>query len=109
MKSNQRATIETLLERNTPQREIARITGIDRKTIRSYRQRWLEQRANSPGVATGSAEQIPPPWPPAVDPAATSLCEPHREFIEAQLDGVNQHGRSSDNHLGRFRGMNVVV
>lgn len=43
MKSNQRATIETLLERNTPQREIARITGIDRKTIRSYRQRWLEQ------------------------------------------------------------------
>jgi DNA-directed RNA polymerase specialized sigma24 family protein len=39
LKSNQRATIETLLERNTPQREIARITGIDRKTIRSYRQR----------------------------------------------------------------------
>lgn len=30
MKSNQRATIETLLERNTPQREIARITGISR-------------------------------------------------------------------------------
>ncbi|SEA61738.1 hypothetical protein SAMN05421875_1201, partial [Acidovorax soli] len=26
MKSNQRATIETLLERNTSQREIARIT-----------------------------------------------------------------------------------
>jgi len=25
------------------------------------------------------------------------------------VDGVNQHGRSSDNHLGRFRGMNVVV
>lgn len=43
MKSNQRATIETLLERNTSQREIARITGIDRKTVRSYHQRWLEQ------------------------------------------------------------------
>ena len=85
MKSNQRATIETLLERNTPQREIARITGIDRKTVRSYQQRWLEQRSNSPGVATGPADQIPPPWPPAVDPAATSLCEPHREFIETQL------------------------
>jgi transposase len=114
LKSNQRATIETLLERNTPQREIARITGIDRKTIRSYRQRWLEQRANSPGVATGSAEQIPPPWPPAVDPAATSLCEPHREFIEAQLrlkrnamaiyqDLVDQHSFAGQyNSVKRF-------
>ena len=55
MKSNQRATIETLLERNTSQREIARITGIDRKTVRSYRERWLLlRRSNSPGVATGS-------------------------------------------------------
>lgn len=62
MKSNQRATIETLLERNTSQREIARITGIDRKTVRSYHQRWLEQlQSNSPGVATGSVCQIPPP------------------------------------------------
>jgi len=24
------------------------------------------------------------------------------------LDGVNQHGRSSDNHLGRLGVMNVV-
>lgn len=115
MKSNQRATIETLLERNTPQREIARITGIDRKTIRSYRQRWLEQRrSNSPGVATGSAEQTPPPWPPAVDPATTSLCEPHREFIETQLrckrnamaiyqDLVDQHGFAGQyNSVKRF-------
>ena len=54
MKSNQRATIETLLERNTSQREIARITGIDRKTVRSYHQRWLEQlQSNSPTLATG--------------------------------------------------------
>ena len=115
MKSNQRATIETLLERNTSQREIARITGIDRKTVRSYHQRWLEQlQSNSPGVATGSAEQIPPPWPPAVDPAATSLCEPHREFIEAQLrckrnamaiyqDLVDQHGFAGQyNSVKRF-------
>lgn len=29
--------------------------------------------------------QIPPPWPPAVDPAATSPCEPHRDFSGAQL------------------------
>ena len=25
------------------------------------------------------------------------------------LDGVNQHGRSSDNHLGRFRGAGATV
>ena len=40
LKPNQRATVITLLQRNTPQREIARITGIDRKTIRSYHARW---------------------------------------------------------------------
>ena len=92
LKPNQRATVYTLLERNTPQREIARITGIDRKTVRAYRQRWLAEQSNSPGVATGSTvstdspnAQIPPPWPPAVVPVATSLCEVHRQFIEAQL------------------------
>jgi hypothetical protein len=45
-----------------------RITGIDRKTIRSYHQRWLADLSNSPGVATGTvavATQIPPPWPSA--------------------------------------------
>lgn len=55
LKPNQRASVYTLLERNTPGREIARITGIDRKTVRSYRSRWLDELANSPGVATGSA------------------------------------------------------
>ena len=57
MKSNQQATVYMLLERGTTQREIARITGIDRKTVRSYQRRWLaryDQSANSPGVAAGS-------------------------------------------------------
>ncbi len=92
LKPNQRATVYTLLERNTTGREIARITGIDRKTVRSYRTRWLAEIANSPGVATGSVApnaihraQIPPPWPPAPVSGSTSLCEVHREFIEAQL------------------------
>ena len=31
------------------------------------------------------ATQILPPWPPAVDPAATSVCEPHRYLSEAPL------------------------
>ena len=110
MKPNKRVTIVTLLERGTPQREIARITGVDRKTVGSYRKRWLAEQANSPGVATGLqaqatpvAAQIPPPWPPVGVPVATSRCEPHREFIEAQLrlgrngvaiyqDLVDRHG-----------------
>ena len=81
MKPNQRATVYTLLERGSTQREIARITGIDRKTVRTYQRRWESERSNSPGVATGSdaeTSQIAPPWPPAVMPATTSLCEPHR-------------------------------
>ncbi len=117
MKPNQRATIQTLLERNTAQREIARITGIDRKTVRTYRERWLAQQSNSPGVATGSgavATQIPPPWPPAPTPVATSLCEPHRDFVEAQLrlkrnamaiyqDLVDSHGFAGQyNSVKRF-------
>jgi transposase len=63
---NKQATIVTLLARGTSQREVARITGIDRKTVRGYHQRWLAERAaqqapqqaasqaNSPGVATGA-------------------------------------------------------
>lgn len=119
MKPNKRATIETLLERNTPQREIARVTGIDRKTVRSYRQRWLAAQANSPGVATGSdamASQIPPPWPPAPGQGVTSLCQPWRSFIEAQLrlkrnataiyqDLVDLHGfAGAYNSVKRFVG-----
>ncbi|MDO9604422.1 IS21 family transposase [Hydrogenophaga sp.] len=92
LKPNQRATVYTLLERGSTQREIARITGIDRKTVRSYQRRWQAGQSNSPGVATGPdavGAQIAPPRPPASPPAsipvATSLCEPHRDFIEAQL------------------------
>jgi transposase len=96
LKPNHRATVYTLLERNTPGREIARITGIDRKTVRSYRTRWLAEISNSPGVAAGLdpasntdagalATQISPPWPPAPASTSCSLCEAHREFIEAQL------------------------
>ena len=121
LKPNQRATVYTLLERNTPGREIARITGIDRKTVRSYRTRWLADISNSPGVATGSeaavatpSSQIPPPWPPAPASVSTSLCEVHREFIEAQLrlrrnataiyqDLVDSHGfTAAYNSVKRF-------
>ncbi|MDE1957435.1 MAG: helix-turn-helix domain-containing protein, partial [Betaproteobacteria bacterium] len=65
LKPHLQTTIWTLLRKGSSQREIARLTGIDRKTIRAYAQRFAEGEANSPGVATGSAEQTPPPRPPA--------------------------------------------
>jgi transposase len=96
LKPHLQTTIWTLLKANASQREIERVTGISRHTIRAYQQRFAAEQANCPGVATGSvsvASQIAPPWPPAPGPSASetattitsSLCEPHREFIEAQL------------------------
>lgn len=85
LKPHLQTTIRTLLERGATQREIQRLTGVDRKTLRTYGQQFAAERANSPGVATGGAEQIPPPWPPAPMAAAIvtlSACEPHRVFID---------------------------
>jgi transposase len=88
LKSHLRISIDTLLRGGASQREIERFTGVDRKTIRRY-----ARLANSPGVATGSPSlpgQIPPPRPPAAGklPASftASACEPHRAWIEAQVD-----------------------
>ena len=93
MKPHIRIAIATLLGRGTSQHEIARVTGVDRKTIR-------RQQANSPRVTTGFEAEIvraagietPPPRPPALAPAAASVskvspsaCESHREWIEQQL------------------------
>ncbi|MCB2030158.1 MAG: IS21 family transposase [Rhodoferax sp.] len=107
LKPHKRTTIFTLLGLGKSQRDIERITGIDRKTIRSYQRLYEAQRANSPGVATDPIDQIPPPWPPVGKPSspvlAASKCEPHRAFIDAQLrlgrnamaiyqDLVDRHG-----------------
>lgn len=87
-KSHKRMTILTLLQSGASQREIERVTGVDRKTIRRY-----GRKANSPRVATGSgtepsaANQIPPPRPPARRPSqAVSACEDHRAWIESQAE-----------------------
>jgi hypothetical protein len=103
LKPNQRATVYTLLERGSTQREIARITGVDRKTVRSYQRRWEAEPPNSPGVATGSeavAAQIAPPWPPAPVSVTTSVCEPHRAFIEAQLRLKRNATATKSDHPG---------
>src|SRR6185312_5946397 len=90
LKSHLRVTIRTLLQSGASQREIERMTGVDRKTIRRY-----EREAKSPGVATGSepgktqgeSGQIPPPRLPARPPKqARSACEEHRAWIEAQVE-----------------------
>jgi hypothetical protein len=53
LKPHLQTTIQTLLEANASQREIERVTGIDRKTIRAYQKRFATAApANSPGVAT---------------------------------------------------------
>jgi transposase len=89
LKPHLRTTIETLLGSGTSQRDIARRTGVDRKTIRRYARAVT---TNSPGVATGSAApatQTPPPRPPGMadvtTAVASSACEAHRPWIEAQV------------------------
>jgi transposase len=85
LKPHLQTTIRTLLEGGATQREIERVTGIDRKTIRAYQKRMGSAPSNSPGVATGPVTQIPPPWPPGPTAIAESACEPHRAFIAGQL------------------------
>ena len=90
LKNHLRITIETLASCGVSDREIARRTGVDRKTIRRY-----VRQSKSPGVATGSepvAVESPPPWPPAPGTAKgaaahamASACEPHRPWIEEQV------------------------
>ncbi|KAI3608556.1 Mobile element protein (plasmid) [Cupriavidus necator H850] len=111
MKPHLQTTVLTLLAAGKSQREIERVTGVDRKTIRRLAQRQAE--VNSPTPATGVGAQIPPPRPPANRP---SSCEPYREWIEAQLrlrrnytaiyqDLVDQFGfTGAYNSVKRFAG-----
>jgi transposase len=86
LKPHLQTTIRTLLEAGATQREIERVTRVSRHTIRAWQKRFAEEvAANCSGVATGPAEQTPPPRLPAPTATTTSLCEPHRPFIEAQL------------------------
>ena len=51
LKPHLRTTVLTLLGSGKSIREITRITGVDRKTVRRLKH---EATANSPGVATGT-------------------------------------------------------
>lgn len=125
LKPQLKHTVVTLLENGVSQHEISRKTGIDRKTIRKLAQAMLAAAAANSPMATGSpslAGQIPPPWPPAPEAAwpsalpahACSACEPHRDWIEAQVrlgrnataiyqELVDRHGfESRYNSVKRF-------
>lgn len=118
MKPHLQTTIWTLLKGGASQREIERITGISRHTIRLYQQRFAADPANCSGVATDPASQTAPPRPPTSLPGAVlapaSRCEPHRAFIDAQLrlgrnataiyqDLVDTHGfEGAYNSVKRF-------
>ena len=54
LKPNKRTTVATLLATGTSQREIARLTGVDRKTIRRLALGTTGPEPNSPTLATGS-------------------------------------------------------
>ena len=85
LKPHLQTTIATLVAAGKGQREIARITGIDRKTIRGYQERFAAAQANSPTVTTGSGAQIPPPRPPTNSGHTLSACAPYQEFVQAQV------------------------
>lgn len=99
LKPHLKNTVLTLLLKHVSQHEIARKTGIDRKTIRHYAHGMASREDSNSPTATGSpdpARQIPPPRPPASHGAesgtprtlprhARSACESHREWIEAQV------------------------
>jgi transposase len=65
LKPHLQTTIATLVAAGKRQRKIARITGVDRETIRKYQEQIAAAQANSPTVPTGAELQIPPPCPPA--------------------------------------------
>ena len=129
LKPHRRIMVETLLRSGTTHREIERRTGVDRKTIRRYARVIATPAPNSSTPATGSdglAGQTPPPRPPVHGPEVAavappvgspitpSACEPHRAWIEAQVqlgrnavslyqDLVDTHGfLHSYNSVKRF-------
>ena len=83
LKPHKKATIATLIERRLSQREIERVTGVNRRTIRSMQREMAAEAAKCSTPSTGSNQSAPPRPPgPAWSPSA---CEPHRAFIEAQV------------------------
>lgn len=120
LKPHLQTTIRTLLESKTSHRQIERLTGIDRKTIRKYHKQLDDLKENSCKQAIGTPESTPEQisslQPLVLAKLTASICEPYREFIEAQLrvkrnymsiyqDLVDRHGFiGAYNSVKRFAG-----
>lgn len=85
LKPHLQTTIWTLLKAGTSQREIERVTGISRHTIRSYQKAFESQNQAAASSQPVEVVQTAPPRPPTPLATTVSHCENHRVFIEAQL------------------------
>ena len=88
MKLHLQTTIWTLLKAGSTQRQIERATGISRHTIRAYKKKFDTQSADPAPDPASAPIQTAPPWPPTPPPevmVGASICEPYRDYIEAQL------------------------
>ncbi len=111
LKKHLQTTVFTLFDRHLSQRAIAKLTGVDRKTIRRYRGQWALVQANSPGEVTagflavepnsprevtagfeGVGGQTPPPRPPAFEGLKCGVAE---EAGAAGVMGVAVVARSA--------------
>jgi transposase len=101
------SAILALLERGNGNKTIARTLGVDRRTVRRYRELWLggelsrENVPNPPPGFLSTDEQNDPIPPPGPGPA--SLCEAYRQIIEDKLTN-EQHGKSIYYDLVREHG-----
>ena len=107
LKLHLQTTIWTLLKAGSTQRQIERATGISRHTIRAYKKQFDSQSPDSSADHSSAPIQTAPPWPPAPSTeqlSGTSICEPYRDYVQAQLrlkrnamaiyqDLVDQHAR----------------
>jgi transposase len=107
-------SIEILLKSGTSCREIARLLGLDRETVRKYAARLQNQPNAPPGSVNGESTDSKPESiaPPDAPPGPPSACEPFREQIVAKLerglsarriyqDLVTEHGFSAKYHSVR--------
>jgi transposase len=79
LKMETKQAVLTLLKLNWSYRRIERELGVRRETISKYHQ---EEDSKAAKVAPGSEGEKRPEWPPGM----RSLCDAHRELIDAKLE-----------------------
>lgn len=88
LKQHLQTTIWTLLNAGSTQRQIERTTRISRNTIRAYKKKFDNLSSDSSPDKSSASIQTPPPWPTTLSTeqlTSASICEPYREYVEAQL------------------------